>query len=437
MSVVELVTALDVLDPAGLDRDEVVAALSSLARVRSWVDAKQVGLARRLKEIAVVAPGVCPEADVAAASRSGRRGGDRAVKRAGTLDAVPEMEMALAAGDVSGEHVDVLTNALKGVKPEHRDALAADAARLIAVAERSTPEQFAKFLAVEVARLDARAGDERLVRQRRNIGLRWWLDPVTGMWCFRGQFDPETGLELQGRLENTVDAMFHAGTPDDCPQGDGKQDYLRALALAALLRARRRGRGSGRGSGHPDADADADADVDVSVGFDAEIDLVDSGDRVEVSVVIDLETLLNGLHEHSIIDNGSGADLPVESYRRMACQAAIIPVVLSSAGVVLDQGRAVRLANLNQRRALRAMYATCAIPGCVVRSRHCQPHHVWWWRHGGPTDLSNLLPLCSRHHHAVHEGGWQLVVHPDRSLTITYPDQTTHTTGPPAHTRAA
>ena len=206
---------------------------------------------------------------------------------------------------------------------------------------------------------------------------------------------------------------------------------------AALLRARRRGRGSGRGSGHPDADADADADVDVRVGFDAEIDLVDAGDRVEVSVVIDLETLLNGLHEHSIIDNGSGADLPVESYRRMACQAAIIPVVLSSAGVVLDQGRAVRLANLNQRRALRAMYATCAIPGCVVRSRHCQPHHVWWWRHGGPTDLSNLLPLCSRHHHAVHEGGWQLVVHPDRSLTITYPDQTIHTTGPPERTRAA
>ncbi len=410
VSVVELVAALEVLDPTVLDRDEIAVALGSLARVRGWVDATQVGLARRLKEIAVVSPGVCPEADVAAGSRSGRRGGDRAVKRAGTLDAVPEMESSLAHGDVSGEHVDVLTNALKGVKPEHRDALAADSARLIAVAENSTPEQFARFLAVEVARLDARAGDERLVRQRRNIGLRWWLDPVTGMWCLRGQFDPETGLVMQGRLENTVDAMFHAGLPDDCPEGDAKQDYLCALALAALLQ---------------------------NVGGAEGETFATAGDRVEVSVIIDLETLLNGLHEHSIIDNGAGAVLPVESYRRLACQAAIIPVVLDSAGVVLDQGRAARLANLNQRRAIRAMYATCAIPECVLRSRHCQPHHLCWWEHHGPTDLSNLLPLCSRHHHAVHEGGWQLVMHPDRSLTITYPDGSVRTTGPPASQRAA
>ena len=410
VSVVGLVAGLDVLDPAGLDREQVSAALGSLARVRSWVDAKQVGLARRLQEIAVVSPGVSPEADVAASSRSGRRSADRAVKRAGTLDAVPGMEDALVAGVVSGEHVDMLTNALKGLKPEHQAALAADATRLVAVAEQCTPEAFAKFLAVEVARLDARAGDERLVRQRRNIGLRWWLDPVTGMWCVRGQFDPETGLVLQGRIENTVEALFHAGVPDECPVGDAKQDYLRGLALAALLQAR--------------VDAEG-ATMDVA------------GDRVEVSVVIDLDTLLNGLHEHSIIENGSGAVLPVESYRRMLCQAAIIPVVLNSAGVVLDQGRAARLATTNQRRALRAMYATCAMPGCVVRSRYCQPHHLCWWRHGGTSDLSNLLPLCSRHHHAVHEGGWQLVMHDDRSLTITYPDGSVQTTGPPGNQHAA
>ena len=60
-----------------------------------------------------------------------------------------------------------------------------------------------------------------------------------------------------------------------------------------------------------------------------------------------------------------------------------------------------------------------------------------WWRHGGNTDLHNLIPLCSKHHHAVHEGGWKLTMHPNRSLTITYPDQTTHTTGPPATQRAA
>ena len=227
------------------------------------------------------------------------------------------------------------------------------------------------------------------------------------------EFDPETGLHLQGRIDSTVEALFHGGVPDTCPSGDAKHDHLRALALAQLILGAR-------------TDTDTSADT-----------LGDSGRNVDICVVIDLDTLIHGLHDHSLIDNGTTADLPVESYRRIACNAAIIPIVLNSDGVVVDMGREIRLANRTQRRALRAMYDTCAIPGCTVRSSHCQPHHIRWWQHGGATNLHNLLPLCSRHHHAVHEGGWQLVLHPDRSLTITYPDRTTHTTGPPKHTRAA
>ncbi|MCU1399291.1 MAG: hypothetical protein JWN62_2400, partial [Acidimicrobiales bacterium] len=79
-----------------------------------------------------------------------------------------------------------------------------------------------------------------------------------------------------------------------------------------------------------------------------------------------------------------------------------------------------------------------AIPGCHVRGRHCEPHHVQYWTPDmGPTDLANLLPLCSRHHHAVHEGRWHLVLHPDRSLTSTFPNGSIQTTGPPGDTRAA
>lgn len=31
------------------------------------------------------------------------------------------------------------------------------------------------------------------------------------------------------------------------------------------------------------------------------------------------------------------------------------------------------------------------------------------WTKGGPTDLSNMVLLCHRHHWMAHEGGWQLV----------------------------
>ena len=64
-------------------------------------------------------------------------------------------------------------------------------------------------------------------------------------------------------------------------------------------------------------------------------------------------------------------------------------------------------------------------------SARTKAHHVWWWEHGGPTDLDNLLPICNRHHHCVHDHGWKLKLLPDRTLEITLPDGETMTTGPP------
>jgi hypothetical protein len=116
--------------------------------------------------------------------------------------------------------------------------------------------------------------------------------------------------------------------------------------------------------------------------------------------------------------------LPPDSIRRLGCDANIIPIVLGGDGVPLDIGRAERLATREQRRALRAMYRSCAHPGCTVRFEDCRIHHVQWWEHFGPTDLANLLPLCERHHHLVHEGHWTLTLKPDRTITLRRPDGT-------------
>ena len=66
---------------------------------------------------------------------------------------------------------------------------------------------------------------------------------------------------------------------------------------------------------------------------------------------------------------------------QMMGEGPVHPVVVRN-GVVLhapgelDLGRTTRLANRAQRRALRALYATCAIPGCSVRYDRCKLHHV-------------------------------------------------------------
>jgi hypothetical protein len=72
--------------------------------------------------------------------------------------------------------------------------------------------------------------------------------------------------------------------------------------------------------------------------------------------------------------------------------------------VVLDLGRTQRLPNRAQRRALMARDGGCRFPGCRER-RYVEAHHVVHWVDGGPTDLDNLVLLCWRHHHALHEGG--------------------------------
>ncbi|MDQ2722161.1 MAG: HNH endonuclease [Actinomycetota bacterium] len=59
-----------------------------------------------------------------------------------------------------------------------------------------------------------------------------------------------------------------------------------------------------------------------------------------------------------------------------------------------------------------------------TRHRKLHAHHVRFWSQNGTTDLANLLPLCSRHHTLVHAQGFQLRLHPDRSLTVRTTDGT-------------
>ncbi len=117
-------------------------------------------------------------------------------------------------------------------------------------------------------------------------------------------------------------------------------------------------------------------------------------------------------------------------------------VVVVANGVVLyapgetNLGRSTRLANRAQRRALRGLYATCAVPGCSVHYDRCKLHHVIWWSNGGRTDLDNLLPVCAHHHTKIHDHGWTVALGANRELTITTPNGQVMRTGPPKRSAA-
>ena len=79
------------------------------------------------------------------------------------------------------------------------------------------------------------------------------------------------------------------------------------------------------------------------------------------------------------------------------------------------------------------MTPTFAIPGCNVHYDRCKLHHVIWWRHGGRTDLDNLLALCERHHHhKIHDSAGNFPSDPtDNSPSVT-PTAPSHPTDHPA-----
>jgi hypothetical protein len=73
-------------------------------------------------------------------------------------------------------------------------------------------------------------------------------------------------------------------------------------------------------------------------------------------------------------------------------------------------------------RQVAARDGGCRRPGCNRKVRHCDAHHITFWRHQGLTDYWNLTLLCSRHHHMVHRQRLDLMLLPNGELHVTWPD---------------
>ncbi len=419
------------LDFGGHDKVGVLSFLSQLQRWRGMFDAAEINAARRLHELSVTAP-----ADLSVATHRHGRSGNTVFERTATLAGVGSLAEPLRAGDIHGAHIDAVTKVLRTVRPEHASEFGEALPNLVgdAVAAKVTPDELARMLDRAARGIENDSGISRFEQQRRETVLRTWTDTRNGMLRISGSFDPLSGALLNGRLNAAMAALFAERTPSTCPTDPGlKQDHLRAIALLCLTAA---WHGSPQKSfDEPDIEPDDEWSSFTRTG-------PSRFGRPEIVVVFDARlATLEANDGKPVVDWGIPVELPAKTLEELFRRADAHPVVVMN-GVVLhapgelNLGRTTRLANGAQRRALRGLYATCAVYGCAVKFDHCQPHHVNYWENGGPTDLANLLPLCSRHHHLVHEGGWKLSLGTDRTVTVTHPDGAVQTTGPP-HLRHA
>lgn len=389
--------ALAVLDRAvdAVDGDGCTEILVAARQVRGWLDAIEARVSTRLGELHDAAGGA-PASDVH--TRCGgvsAAEGKRKQRRSETIDDAPSFGCALAAGRIGAEHVDALASATVKLDDDVKSALLDCEDDLLADAERLTPEKFGRSVRDLARRLELDHGIERNRQQRRETFLSRRLNPATGMTEGRFAFHPELANQVFGAIDKEVAAMIKQGAQAgdlDCVDRTVDRNRLAAHAFGRLI-----------ASGH-DRVRPLEADI---------------------TVLVDADTLASAeLHDASICETAEGAALPPASIRRLMCEGRVTPIIVGADGVALDAGRTIRHANRAQRRALRSMYRCCAFGECDTVFDRCEIHHILPWELGGSTDLINLVPLCSKHHHVVHDGGWHLELLPDRMLVIRRRDGT-------------
>ena len=137
-----------------------------------------------------------------------------------------------------------------------------------------------------------------------------------------------------------------------------------------------------------------------------------------IVVTVDESKLRAGAGE-AVLDTGD--TISVGETRRLACNAGLLPIVLSGESKILDLGTSRRLFDRHQRLAMATRDRGCVFPGCERPPAWTEAHHRIPWSEGGATDIDNGCLLCSFHHHLIHQGEWDLVLAPDGITDVVPP----------------
>lgn len=385
------------LDP--LQLDEVVAAGRLVERA---VAAMLLRAAHRAAGLAAAGEGPGPDAILGGRGEVSASLARAEACRASAADAMPSFASALAAGAVGAGHLDALARALHQAPEAEQEVLAAQEGSLLGAAKRLSVDSFGRHLSRVLQRVREQVGTADEVPEAE---LRLWQGRG-GVGRLAGTFGPEEFELIRSAVEAEMARLVRRS--DEAPEVvegvaapvplDGR---LAARALVSRLTAPTEAAPVGRPS---------------------------------ITLVVDAATLLGGEpHDATLCETDGGLPVPVATAQRCACDAVIRKVVLDPRGVPIDVGRRFRTATDAQWAALRSMYTGCAWFGRDRPLSWCQAHHVVEWSPpaNGPTDLANLLPLCSAHHHLAHEGGWHLVLDADRALHLHQPDGTRWRTATP------
>ena len=308
----------------------------------------------------------------------------RWIEAAQALERLPRIAAALEAGALS---LDKTVELCRFATPDTEEGLVAWARHVTMGSVRKRAEIESKRELAEVQE----------VRAARRLEFTWSDDRLE----FEGLLPKEEGA----RFVEAVDNLAHElpSVPDDTDPSSidaavgATLDQRRADALVLLAA------GGSDGAG-PATMLVLHAPIEVLSGDDG-------GCRVE-----------------------GGPVLHPETARRLSCDSRLQMILEDEHRKPIGIGRKSQITPPWLRRLVFERDGhTCTFPGCEMK-RFLHPHHVQHWSRQGPTDLDNLITVCTFHHTLVHEGRWSVILDNGRPMWFR-PGGRVHDPGaaPPAH----
>jgi hypothetical protein len=291
------------------------------------------------------------------------------------LETLPALTDALASGRLG---IDKVVELARFASFEDEDGLIAWASRVSVSAVRRRAD-----LAVRRAIEEVRDAD----RQRF---VTWWYSEDGTRFGIEGELPAADGAVVAKAIDRLAERI--PTMPDE--EGEVFATARKADALVTLC--------SSRIGADPDADR---ATVVVHMRESASVEAMPAGADIEGGPVIAQETA-----------------------ERLRCESRTQTVVEDASGEPLALGRMSRFPSAAMLRQLRYRDVGCTFPGCGS-VRFVKAHHIVWWRHGGRTDLGNLVLVCTFHHKLLHERGWT-VARRDGAVRWFQPDGARFVPGP-------
>ena len=383
------------VEPVFMETGDKQAALVALTEIRSQLDAVTVRLLAASDDVGEAHGLRDAAAWLAVQTRTTRR----------------ETRRDLALGRALEEHPDIATALTSGVlRTEQARVIAEAVDALPAYVDCETRERAESVLLELAAQHDA--------RDLKQIGKRI-LDVVA----------PEVGESHEADALQKEEARAAAGvelTLTDDGEGRCHGRFTVPSHVGAMLR--RHLLALANPARHTEAELRdesgdwkslrrrlGEAFVEYVERYPVEATPQTAGVNATVVVTMTLEQLLAG-QATALLDDGSR--MSAGQARRLACEAAIIPVVLGTRSQPLDLGRAARLFTKAQRIALGLRDGGCTAKGCETSASACHAHHDEPWSRRGLTDLANGRLLCPRHHRLAHDSRYAMTVHADNRVSF-------------------